>query len=235
GIKGFEYEPYLVFCQLAKSSDLFFDIGSNIGYYSFVAKSFNPSIKVFAFEPMPSVRKYLEINCKLNNFHDVKIHEIALSNSNTEATFYSNKNPRFPEIEDHLYGDNSLIEEATGNISKIEVKVKTQTLDIFVERNLNPDQKIDLMKLDTEGSENLVLEGAKNVLKNHRPIIMCEVIKGFIEKEIETILLSNNYKLFAVNENGLTEVNNLIVEKGKLDFFFVPEEKVDKVEIFLSK
>ncbi|MBP9070593.1 MAG: FkbM family methyltransferase, partial [Bacteroidia bacterium] len=99
---------------------------------------------------------------------------------------------------------------------------------------LKADQVIDLIKLDTEGTENLVLEGATNVLSKQRPIIMCEVIKGFIEKEMETILSANNYLFYAVNQNGLVKVNSLQVEKGKLDFFFVPKEKESLVSELLS-
>lgn len=226
GIEGFEYAPYVVFVKLAKKSKVFFDIGANIGYYSLVAKKFNPSIAVHGFEPLPSANKYFKINADLNHFNDIQVHEVALTNFKGTARFYSNLNPRFPNEKDHLFGDNSLNTEATGNISKIEFDVKTDTLDNFVKDHLKTGEKIDLIKLDTEGTENLVMEGATDVLKNHRPIIMCEVIKGFIEREIETILSKNNYLYFEVNEKGLKEVKVLEVPSGKLDYFFVPSEKM---------
>lgn len=226
GIEGFEFAPYKVFVHLAKKSNCFFDIGANIGYYSLVAKKFNPSIVVHGFEPMPSAAKYFKNNCTINGFHDIKVHQLALTNFTGEATFYSNKNPKFPNEVDFLYGDNSLNSDATGVISRIEIKVVTDTLDKFVAANLKENLKIDLIKLDTEGTENLVLEGAGNVLQNHRPIIMCEIIKGFIEKEIETILTKNKYLYFEVTDSGLIQVTKLVVNSGKLDFFFVPQEKL---------
>lgn len=226
GIEGFEYAPYVVFVKLAKQSKMFFDIGANIGYYSLVAKKFNPQIKVHGFEPLPSANKYFKINANINQFDDIQVHEVALTNFKGTARFFSNLNPRFLDEKDHLFGDNSLNSEATGNISKIEFDVKTDTLDNFVKDHLSSDEKIDLIKLDTEGTENLVMEGATNVLKTHRPIIMCEVIKGFIERELETILSANGYVYFEVNDKGLKEVKKLEVPTGKLDYFFVPSEKM---------
>ena len=134
-----------------------------------------------------------------------------------------------------LFGDNSLNVEATGNISRIKIDVVTDTLDNFVSKNLDTNLKIDLIKLDTESTEHLVLEGGSNVLQNHRPIIMCEVIKGFTEKEIEKIISKYNYKFFEVVNNGLKLVNSLVVEKGKNDYFFVPEEKLPLIKDLLVK
>jgi FkbM family methyltransferase len=226
GVKGFEYNEFKVFKHIVKSSKLFLDIGANIGYYSCVAKTYNRSIKVHGFEPMPSANKYFKNNCRINHFEEIGVHETALTNFKGEATFYSNVNPKFPKETDFLYGDNSLNSAATGVISRIEIKVKTDTLDNFVKDHLAPDEKIDLIKLDTEGTENLVMEGAATVLKTHRPIIMCEVIKGFIERELETILSANSYLYFEVKDKGLKEVKKLEVPTGKLDYFFVPSEKV---------
>lgn len=227
GIEGFEFKEYNIFVQLAKKSKVFFDIGANIGYYSIVAKKFNPEIIVHGFEPMPSANKYFNINKMLNNFNDIHIHSIALTDYKGEAVFHSNLNPRFPQIKDHLFGDNSLDEKATGNISRIKINVKTNTLDQFVEENLDKTLKIDLIKMDTESTEHLVLQGGKAILRNHRPIIMCEVIKGFHEHEIAFVLKEFDYDFFEVTNKGLVYVNTLYVEKGKNDYFFIPKEKVN--------
>lgn len=235
GIEGFEFKEYKIFKELAKRSNVFFDIGANIGYYSIVAKKFNPNITVHGFEPMPSAFKYFKLNAKLNHFDTIQTHQLALTNYTGAATFYSNLNPRFPDIKDHLYGDNSLNLEATGNISRIKIDVATDTLDNFVSKNPDKNLKIDLIKLDTESTEHLVLEGGINVLRDHRPIIMCEVIKGFTEKEIEKIISKYNYNFFEVEPDGLKLVSSLVVEKGKNDYFFVPEEKISIVKDLIIK
>jgi FkbM family methyltransferase len=234
GVRGFEYSEYKIFTRLVPVSNLFLDIGANIGYYSCVAKKFNSNMVVHGFEPMPSASKYFKNNCAINGFNDIQVHQTALTNFKGEATFHTNINPKFPNETDFLYGDSSLNSDATGKISRVEIKVKTDTLDNFVNDNLKPGQIIDLIKLDTEGTENLVLEGAMHVLTKHRPIIMSEIIKGFIEKEMEVILQKNDYIFYEVNSNGLRKVNSLKVQTGKLDFFFVPKEKEELVSALLD-
>jgi len=235
GIEGFEYNEYKIFTELAKKSNCFFDIGANIGYYSIVAKLFNKNIIVHGFEPLPGARKYFQKNVTLNNFDDIIIQEIALCDQTGEAEFYSNINPRFKHLEDHLFGDSSLDINATGNFQRVKFNVKTDTLDNYVLNNLKSDLKIDLIKMDTEGTENLVLKGAHNVLTFHQPIIMCEIIKGFIEKEMEDILKKYNYSFYIVRTNGLEYSANLVAEKGKTDYFLVPESKSVSIKKFIIK
>ncbi len=233
GIEGFEFNEYKIFKELSKVSTCFFDIGANIGYYSIVAKKFNPTINVHGFEPLPSARKYFQKNAKLNGFNDVNIQEIALCDKVGTAKFFTNINPRFPNLEDHLYGNNSLDKAAIGNIQQIEFDVKTDTLDNYVIYNLKDGQIIDLIKLDTEATEHLVLKGAHQVLSNHKPIIMCEIIKGFIEHEMETILNSYNYLFYKIKTNGLELSKNLTANNGKEDYFLVHESQVNKIQRFL--
>ncbi len=232
GIKGFEYNEYKIFTELAKQSNCFFDIGANIGYYSIVAKKFNPNILVHGFEPLPAAKKFFQKNTSLNNLNDIVISQVALCDSVGEARFFSNINPRFKHLEDHLFGDNSLNIDATGNFQRVEFNVKTDTLDHYVKTHLKSDQKIDLIKMDTEGTENLVLLGAHDVLANHKPIIMCEIIKGFIESQMEAILKTYDYRFFKINNKGLELSSSLTAENGKADYFLVPSSKLDLVKRF---
>jgi FkbM family methyltransferase len=234
GIKGFEFQEYEIFTNLIKDCKCFFDIGANIGYYSIVAKKFNSSISVHGFEPLPSARKYFEINAALNNIPDIFINEIAISNKNGTATFHSNINPRFRNLKDHLFGDNSLDINSTGNFDRVKLDVKTQTLDSYVEQYLTKNEKIDLIKMDTEGTENLVLQGANIVLTDHRPIIMCEIIHGVIEKEVGEIMVKNNYSFLRIIENRLELTNKLIIDGAKENYFFVPAEKMNIMGNYLD-
>jgi len=234
GYKGFEPEEYYIFTHLAKSSTCLFDIGANVGYYSIVARLFNPIIHVHAFEPLPAAKKFFEKNMILNDIEGVVINQIALSDKIGEASFFANLNPRFINIEDHLFGDNSLYKNFhSSEYKQIETKVKTLTLDDYASSNLEGGLNIDLVKLDTEGSENLVLKGAGHVLKYHKPVIMCEVVKDCIEKELETILKSFNYKFFRLENGKLQEVSELLPKSLKEDYFFVEVSKLFRIKKFL--
>jgi FkbM family methyltransferase len=233
GIKGFEYGTIHIFIDLVKRSKCFFDIGSNIGYYSLVARAYNPGMIIHAFEPLPAANKYLRKNASLNKFNDIVISNFALSNSNGKATFFSYKNPKFMYVEDHLRGDSSLVSSKYNKDARIEFEVNTTTLDDYVKEHLDQGTKVDLLKIDTEGSENLVFEGAVKVLTDHRPVILCEIIKDGIEREINRQLAAHRYKFYLITEQGLIYKQNIIPDKIKEDYFCVPEEKEELIRKYI--
>lgn len=231
GFKGFEYNSSRIFIQFAKNAKCVFDIGANIGYYSLVANAVNPGVKVFAFEPMPAPNSYLKKNFEANNLRGYTVSNVAISNTNATATFYAISNPKLSFIKEQLAGDGGLSTGHSGNRSKQEVIVKTMRLDDYVAVNLDSETTIDLIKLDTEATEHWVLEGANNILANHRPIIMCEVITGQIENELQAILSKYNYQYFATSDNGLIKVESLVdTHINKTEYFFIPAEKAAIVE-----
>ena len=89
--------------------------------------------------------------------------QLALSNVNGNASFYTRINPRMKSIADQLPEDSSL--DSSIVQSAIEVQVKLETLDNYVKQHLNENEKIDFIKIDTEATEHLVFQGAENVLK----------------------------------------------------------------------
>lgn len=230
GTKGFEYHELGIFITLAKKSSVFFDIGANIGYYSIVSKMYNPKIEVHAFEPLPGARVYARKNADANGFSNIRINEIAISDKNGKEVFHSRINPKFKDFDIHLNGDSSLFPGRLTNSELKKFDVITQTLDSYVMENLEQGKKIDLIKMDTEGTEDRVLKGGNEVLKQHRPIIMCEVIIGGIEKEVESLMAEHDYLFYSVDPKGLKKVQDLSVEIQRRNFFFVPREKENLVK-----
>jgi len=232
GVTGFEYAEVRIFIDLAKTSNVVFDIGANTGYYSMVAAALNKNSKVYGFEPMPDANYYYHLNKELNNFANITIEDYALSNVSADLEFASVFNPKFKEIKYQLAGDGSLdLRDKDSGRVKI-IHVKSITLDAYVERkNI---KSIDLIKIDTEASEHLVFGGSNNVLKKFRPIIQCEVLHNRIENELEAIFYVNNYSYFRVTPKGLVREQTLkSTSEDKADYYFVPTEKTDLVKKFI--
>ena len=236
GIKGFEYDEYKIFSQVIKSANVLFDIGANLGYYSIVAKKFNPQLQVVAFEPFPSVYNYLKINLRINNLdEELRAEQLALSSSSGTARFYVSKNERMDDIADQLVGDGSLSSNVNQNPNKISFDVKTETLDNYVLNNFKSSKLVDFIKIDTEATEHLVFQGAENILRTHRPIIMCEIIKNQTEQELHTIFNRHKYLYYRILSNGLRRMDRFVIENPKDDYFLVPEEKTDLVKKYIVK
>lgn len=233
-VEGFEYHAVRVFEELSKNSKVFFDIGANIGYYSLLASSIkNKDIEVYAFEPMPSAYQFLVQNISLNKYHNIMPQKLALSDEKGSATFYSIANPKFKGLP-QLTGDGSLNNAASGNSFKVNFEVEINTLDNFAAEHLG-DKKIDLIKLDTEANEHKVLAGADHVLRSHRPIIQCEILKNQIEKEMEAILSKYDYVYYRATNSGLTQVSNFQDNHTTFqDYYLVPREKKDHIKNLIA-
>lgn len=233
GVEGFEYSSVRVFCELARESRVFFDIGSNIGYYSLLASSVRKDIATFAFEPMPSAYSFLEENVRLNGFSGITPVKLALSDHTGKAVFYSIANDKFKDMP-QLTGDGGLSASHSGARTKVNFEVDIDTLDHFVEKELK-GKKIDLIKLDTEANEHFVLKGADAVLRDHRPIIQCEILKGQVEKQIAEVLKPYHYLYYRATSQGLVQVSEFENNPTNfVDYYLVPEEKKQMVSRFIA-
>lgn len=130
------------------------DIGCNVGQFYGFAKNYWPNASYFLIDGNESVREDLT---KLN----VPFKIALLSDSEKEVIFYKNKsNPKCT--------GSSIYKETTHNYDDaIEEIRKTETLD-----SLFPDTRFDLIKLDTQGSEIDILNGAKNILQKLPPVFI---------------------------------------------------------------
>jgi FkbM family methyltransferase len=156
-----DFGAYLEICvydiyirELLKKGMNVIDIGAHIGTYSILAaEKVGPAGKVVSVEPEPRNYEQLKKNIELNKFKNVITKNMALSDHEGLEKLYLN-------IDNS--GGHSLTFQKDKN-SYINVTVKT--LDNLIEElNL---KKIDIIKIDAEGSEIPILKGAEKTLKNN--------------------------------------------------------------------
>jgi len=162
-----------------KDPGWFFDVGANVGLYSWEVRKVSPHRKILAFEPDPENIKLLEKTLSGANFQNVEICKCALSNRLAEVSFFQDNltsatgcvaGKDKPWIEQYLNG------------SANEIRVKTETLDSVVSEDKTPS----LIKIDVEGHEVEVLQGGKNTLSEVKPIL---IIESFPPKQSTVISL----------------------------------------------
>lgn len=145
----FEPEETSLFAELFRTVDVFVDIGANIGYYTCLAKAAGKH--VIAVEPLPKNLEYLYANILGNDWKDVEVFPIGLSNSSGLATLYGGSSTGA-----------SLIGNWAGASRLFHRIISLSTLDILLGVRL-AGKKI-LIKIDVEGAEYPVLLGATNVM-----------------------------------------------------------------------
>ncbi|MFD2823059.1 FkbM family methyltransferase [Lacinutrix iliipiscaria] len=231
GYKSFEYSK--IFESLSKDISVFLDIGSNIGYYSLLAIKANPKIKAYAFEPAKGPKHYLQKNIKLNHFENNIIHKnIALSNTTGKIDFYEVENVKYQYLKYNLAGEGNAGTKTTSR-NFIKNSVHSETLNKFIEDE--SIENIDLIKIDTEGTEVDILNSGKESIVKFQPIIICETLFNNIEPELDFYFNSINYYFFNHTPKGLKKVPTIKrnVDDGIRNCFFVPESKLHLISKFV--
>ncbi len=230
GYRNFEYLD--IFEKLIRKISVFYDVGANIGLYSIVAGTVNKRIQVRSFEPSNGPFHYLQRNASINQLANTKIEQIALADTNGSLNFYQVANSKYTYLKHNLAGEGNF--NAKESNKQFETtSVKSCTLDTYAQ---GESHTIELIKLDTEGTEHLILNGAVRVLDEMRPIVICETLFSMIEEELEDLFRSRNYKFFNHKGKYLEETKTITrtVDNGIRNCFFVPEEKVGLIAEFVT-
>lgn len=214
-----------------KDSDVktVFDVGANVGLWTNQFKKKHPTSEIYSFEPVPETFEKLVENTQ--NLKDVRLFNLALSDSNDSLEFnYYPNNSYFSSIYDH---------PLTGQ--KPEKKlVKAQKGDDFCEEFRI--QTIDLLKIDTEGSEPKVLSGFQKMIES-RKIKMIQFEYGeiniksrFLLKDFYEVLEKNGYFIGKIYPDY---IEFSPYEKGKENFiisnFLAVQSMESKIIHLLSK
>jgi len=204
------------------------DIGAHHGFYTLLASKLVGSTgKVFAFEPSARERRVLRIHSTLNLCRNVRILPLALGAENGSSDLYV--------VEKWAAGCNSLRPPAADvQASTTREQVRVARLDDQLA--LLKIDHVDFMKLDVEGGELAVLQGAQQLLaRRARPVILAEVQDvrtqpwGYRAKEILDYLRERGYQWFHISPDGLLE--ELDVSRNTYDENFVayPEERAASI------
>lgn len=221
------YEPHLqqLFSELGEDSGIIMDIGANIGLHSlYLAHNF-PHARVFSFEASPRVFKDLNINLSLNKCDNLDVFNLALGDRPSEMTFYE---PSGKKIENRGLGS---FNSKNVPADFTEVILQVGTVDSVIAEQLEGDAKVTMMKIDVQGHENQVLEGATSCLSEHRPVIFMELeMDNFKEPkkvldEFRTRFEELNYSAYRISntEPAYAKLDWHSVEStDKFDALFLP-------------
>jgi FkbM family methyltransferase len=170
-LKYWESSSREIFSILSLTSKCAVDIGSYTGVYTLVAAKTNKKISTISFEPNPDLYATLVKNIRINRLKNFKLEQLALDKEIGSATLYLN-HERYTSI-------GSLIKSSE---SGKKMAVDRTTLDAYCFKN--NVVFVDLIKIDVEGYEINILEGAKETLEKYSPIILMEALTaGSLESQ----------------------------------------------------
>ena len=186
------------------------DVGANEGLYSYLlAKLFD---RVEAFEPNETASADLrDYDCS-----KIRLHQVALSRSEGERALH------VPIMAHGVInvGYGSLERETLPPSESVTTQiVRTRTLDSY------GFEKVAFIKIDVEGHELQVLEGAAETIARCRPIMLFET-KTTARSAVFAFLKDRQFELFYLKQGKLIPAGDMSeVPQEQENFFAVPKEK----------
>jgi FkbM family methyltransferase len=149
--KTFEVEETKLFSNIVKPDDVCLDIGGNIGYFSMLLAARAKQGHVHVFEPIPINAAMINASKELNGFNNVTTNNLAVGDENGTVSFSVSNDSAYSSI------------KATGRVAEARnITVPILRIDDYLaERNI---KHVDIIKVDVEGAENMVIDGAKGLL-----------------------------------------------------------------------
>jgi len=162
----FEPESIPLYQRVLTERKVFLDVGAHVGQFTLLASNLvGPRGRVVSFEPDPLTFRLLRKSIALNKLTNVVAVRAALADVNAVLSFHLSQARNI--------GANSLRPPAQGLDARSSVPVECWRMDDFLQRNNIP--KPDLVKIDVEGAELLVLDGARETLSGpDQPILIVE-------------------------------------------------------------
>lgn len=219
---AFENEESRFVGKILRPGMTVLDIGAHHGYYTLLAsKKVGPMGRVISFEPSTRERHFLRRHLWLNRCENVTVESAALGRSQGEVEFFV--------VEGTESGCNSLRPPIVTEPVRI-CRVPVQRWDQYAERGVN---RVDFVKLDAEGGELEILQGAERMLEQKpRPVILAEVQDirtrpwGYDAREIIGFLRARDFFWHRIRPDGMLEA---LPQQNNYDgnFVAVPEERLE--------
>jgi FkbM family methyltransferase len=156
------WEPHVLakIYKYAKAGTVVLDIGAHIGTFTIaMAKAAGDSGTVYAFEPQRKIFRELKNNCELNGVSNVVCHRLAIGDRQQVIAMDKETYPG---------------SEGSTGIGHGGDVVEMRTIDSFDFKN------VSFIKIDVERTEEQVLDGMVDTIRNNKPVIVIELQGGYL-------------------------------------------------------
>ncbi|HEY2804717.1 MAG TPA: FkbM family methyltransferase [Gemmatimonadales bacterium] len=156
-----EPEVQELIASLVKIREVVYDIGANVGFYTVLCgRLVGPGGAVFAFEPLAETARAAKHNAQLNGFVQVTVFDKAVG-------------AKAGTVRMALREESTWARLADASTEGPTITVQMITIDDLVKAGtIRPP---DFIKIDVEGAELEVIEGMRETIRAHRPVILCEM------------------------------------------------------------
>lgn len=176
--------------SLLPPDGVFVDIGANVGLFTVAMASRLENGRVWAYEPVPENVRKLQNNVRINGFTNVRVRPVAVGDRVDSVQL------RVPP--DHSPGSTSSIAEIAGRPNWVPVGPPVEQVTLDTDFKLD---RLELIKIDVQGQEYAVLDGASEVIRRFRPRIIVEM--GSAAESVRDWASENGYAVELVDLDAM--------------------------------
>jgi|KBSSwiStaDraftv2_1062776.scaffolds.fasta_scaffold51869_2 FkbM family methyltransferase len=172
------------------------DVGANLGAIAVpLGRALEDRGVLHAFEPQRLIYYMLCGNVAVNSLENVFCHRLAVSDQPGTIEIPRYRLDKVVNIGAYQL-EHTSDTDFDGIVDGPPEKVDVVTLDSF---GLD---RLDVLKIDVEGMELKVLQGARQLIDRHQPVVLCEILKG-PQDPLKDFFFSRGYRLFDYGDNKL--------------------------------
>ncbi len=177
-----------------KKGDVVIEAGANLGSETLLlSRMVGDGGHVYGFEPNPYTFERLSINVAINELKNVNVYDIAIGEKDGEISF---------NIYPKGFCNPGMSSKYMATSQTRKITVQQQTLDSFVAAK--GISKVDFIKMDIQGAEMDLLNGAHVTLSTYKPTIFTEALQEYNDvKTLYNKMKEYGYNIYMVEENGL--------------------------------
>jgi FkbM family methyltransferase len=193
---GGRWEPHVsaTCVRMLRPGEVFFDIGANAGMVTLETRAqLGESVRIYAFEPQPTLARSLRRSAVLNSYANVEVVECLLGDHEGKGELF---------LTSHAIHASVVPRER--NFRRIELPL--HTIDTLVNRGTC--RPPNLVKIDTEGSERDILRGMEVTLREHAPSLVFEADENMVrfgysgDDLIAYLKTLHDYEVFSILADG---------------------------------
>lgn len=218
-------EPLSIIRHFIDPKDVCFDIGAYAGAWTMPLSKLCQH--VYAFEALPYYNNLLHMSIRLLQRKNITLLNKVVANQNgtINLVWQDQDGQKLPGKTSHTERDNT----------HASIMVEGITLDDFlIQRQLNL-QKVSFIKMDIEGAELLVLQGATQLITQSHPLLYLEICNdycqkyGYSAKEIFELLISQGYQSVILQKDLTIQPTDAHHYSGQGNVLFVPPHRLNQL------
>lgn len=219
--RAYESEETQFLKSITQAGWTILDIGANCGWYSLILAKQYPTASIHAFEPIPHTYDILSRNIAHNGCINIHAHMLGLSNKEGRLEFLYT--PSCSGATSLIHAGQPAPQEALQRIT-----CPTSTLDLFCgKNNLIPQ----LIKCDVEGAELMVLQGGKETIATHTPILLIELLRkwakkfGYHPNDVLDLLSRYGYQAYTLSQGRAVSCRAIHEATPETNFVFLHSDR----------